>query len=527
MNNFQSTNLNNFNNSRFKGKGLGGSPFLLSKLVKNIAISFLLVMLSVAGIVGGFSLIPNGSNSNTSQVENIDKLDAVEADIRITFYCATGVSISGSVHPTSGGNDSTFSVSSGSSTTRWFKYEWEDGDEIWYGAEDHITLTANVSNGYKWEGWYTGANGTGDFLGKSNPIAFYCASTYNENNNFYAYVTKAPNYNVSVGIRKNNSNWSSSGINLQLKQNGTVKYSASNITAASRSFNVVYGTYDLFASKSSSAKTTYVDTGIDVSSSSASPSVNYYVLTLNKGTGISRVSGAGTYLSNQSPTISASASTGYTFSNWTKTAGNTPLSTTSSSTTVSMSAATTLTANATANTFTIAFNANGGSGSTASVTATYNATSALTSNGFTRAGYTFAGWATSSTGSVAYSNGATLTAAQVNSMYSTAGKGGTYNLYAIWTQNDVTFPKIWDSELNNSTYMGSNTISPSTITSIKFRTSATSGYSKKGALSTGIEVYASGTNVEFVWAKTIYAPAESRCLFMESSASRIICDNFN
>ena len=59
----------------------------------------------------------------------------------------------------------------------------------------------------------------------------------------------------------------------------------------------------------------------------------YNVLTLNKGTGISSVTGAATYLSNQSASIGATASTGYTFSSWTVNSGNTPASTTTASTT--------------------------------------------------------------------------------------------------------------------------------------------------------------------------------------------------
>ncbi|MGN1212679.1 MAG: BspA family leucine-rich repeat surface protein, partial [Christensenellales bacterium] len=95
----------------------------------------------------------------------------------------------------------------------------------------------------------------------------------------------------------------------------------------------------------------------------------------------------------------------------------------------------TLTAQWTANTYTIAFDGNGStSGSTASVTAIYDTSATLTANGFTKNGYNFLGWATTATGSVAYENGATLTATQVNLIYNTegVGNGGTYTLYAQW-----------------------------------------------------------------------------------------------
>ncbi|HBU01591.1 MAG TPA: hypothetical protein DEB20_03380, partial [Acidimicrobiaceae bacterium] len=70
---------------------------------------------------------------------------------------------------------------------------------------------------------------------------------------------------------------------------------------------------------------------------------------------------------------------------------------------------------------TVTFDANGGSGVMANQVVRSGTTAALTANAFTRAGYTFAGWATSPTGSVAYANSAAFTAA------------GNVTLYAVWT----------------------------------------------------------------------------------------------
>jgi len=84
-------------------------------------------------------------------------------------------------------------------------------------------------------------------------------------------------------------------------------------------------------------------------SANATKAVTVCELTINKGTGISSVSGAGKYISGSSVSISATASTGYTWSEWTVEAGSTPASTTTASTTVTVSAATTLKANANAN----------------------------------------------------------------------------------------------------------------------------------------------------------------------------------
>ena len=90
-----------------------------------------------------------------------------------------------------------------------------------------------------------------------------------------------------------------------------------------------------------------------------------------------------------------------------------------------------MTAKWTANTYTISFNGNGNTGgSTANKTCTYGQNCTLTSNGFTRTGYIFEGWATSASGSVVYSNGATV---------KNLAKSGTYNLYAKWGVTMQTF----------------------------------------------------------------------------------------
>ena len=88
-----------------------------------------------------------------------------------------------------------------------------------------------------------------------------------------------------------------------------------------------------------------IDTKLLAGDDTIHAELNYYTLTLTKGTGISNVSGAAIYLKNQSASISATAMSGYGFQNWTITEGNTPLSTTNASTTVDITTKTSLTAN--------------------------------------------------------------------------------------------------------------------------------------------------------------------------------------
>lgn len=71
-------------------------------------------------------------------------------------------------------------------------------------------------------------------------------------------------------------------------------------------------------------------------------------------------------------------------------------------------------------TYTVSYNANGGTGAPSSQTKTYGVNLTLSSTVPTRAGYAFKGWATSSTGAVAYQAGGTYSA------------NSSVTLYAIW-----------------------------------------------------------------------------------------------
>ena len=68
----------------------------------------------------------------------------------------------------------------------------------------------------------------------------------------------------------------------------------------------------------------------------------------------------------------------------------------------------TLYARWTANSYTVVFNANGGDNAMGGLTLTYDVAAQLTECTLTRNGYTFAGWATSENGAIAYLDGATV-----------------------------------------------------------------------------------------------------------------------
>ena len=83
----------------------------------------------------------------------------------------------------------------------------------------------------------------------------------------------------------------------------------------------------------------------------------------------------------------------------------------------------------------ISYDANGGDGEMASTACTYGTACLLPACTFTREGYSFAGWATSASGEVAYADGAT-----VSNLTATAG--ATVTLYAKWNYLPLVDPVI-------------------------------------------------------------------------------------
>ena len=90
--------------------------------------------------------------------------------------------------------------------------------------------------------------------------------------------------------------------------------------------------------------------------------------------------------------------------------------------------------------YTVAYNANGGTGAPASQTKWYGETLTLSNTTPTRTNYTFAGWATSNGGAVAYQAGGSYTS------------NSAVTLYAVWTVNaPTTAPTIGTNTRNSDT----------------------------------------------------------------------------
>ena len=117
--------------------------------------------------------------------------------------------------------------------------------------------------------------------------------------------------------------------------------------------------------------------------------------------------------------------TGYTFAGWTDGA-----TTYVDGQSITATGNINLTAKWAVNSYRVVFSGNGANGGTTMASQSFSCDESknLTNNTFTRTGYTFAGWATTSTGDKAYDNGQAV-------QNLTTAQSGTVTLYAVWIPN--------------------------------------------------------------------------------------------
>lgn len=172
---------------------------------------------------------------------------------------------------------------------------------------------------------------------------------------------------------------------------------------------------------------------------------NYYTCETSTSGNVSAGSASNTLTVGYRADLSLSAAdvTGYTFSGWY--AGDSRL-TTNSSTTDHPNANTTYYAYYKANQCAVRFNKNAedATGSMSNQTFAYGVAQALTSNSFSRTNYVFAGWSTSPTGSIEYTNGQSVSNLS-------ATDNDIIDLYAVWEDQygiygtgDI-FDEDWDT----------------------------------------------------------------------------------
>ena len=184
--------------------------------------------------------------------------------------------------------------------------------------DDSITLINPTKEGYTFTGW----TGTG-LSGNTMTVTIPHGSIGDR-----SYVAHWTEKSVTITINKNDNNWDGNSVNISLYQNGAEVYSYSVGTKRDATMiwrRVNAGTYDIYASKSSSESTNLLDTGVNVIvSDNGEATIDYYTLTLNKGVGIAAVTGSGIYLKNQTANIDATVSTGYVWEGWSVISGDNP-----------------------------------------------------------------------------------------------------------------------------------------------------------------------------------------------------------
>ena len=166
--------------------------------------------------------------------------------------------------------------------------------------------------------------------------------------------------------------------------------------------------------------------------------------------------------------------TGYTFKGWATSASGSAAYAAGANYT--SNAAITLYAVWEIKTYSVQYNANGGTGAPSAQTKRYGTDLVLSSTIPTRTGYTFKGWATSASGSVAYSSGAAYSS------------NAAITLYAVWEAN--TYSVIFNANGANGT-MGNQTMTYDSSKELTANTFYRTGYTFKGwaTSANGIMVY--------------------------------------
>lgn len=245
-----------------------------------------------------------------------------------------------------------------------------------------------------------------------------------------AVTLKVPGYAATVTVNKDGSTWTSGTPTIQLS---TLSTSLSNAVSGTLSSGVYSftglnptATYYVWNATSNQ----YLNQTVFRISPSAS--VNYYTVTLTKGTGIDSISGtgidlagSGIFLSGSNVSAWVTVSPGYSWSKWTQTIGGADVSTTQNYMIPTISSAITYTANAVLSpTYALTVNLNGGNGSTAN--GTHASGAAISIDAGTKSGYTFSSWTSSNGGTFA-------NAASAATTFTMPGNATT--IAAAWTQN--------------------------------------------------------------------------------------------
>ena len=279
------------------------------------------------------------------------------------------------------------------------------------GNCNSISSTTSLNSGV----WYKVSNKNIEitYSNLSNTTGTVYAITYDGQNYSNASTATLSKITKLVDYQVIHSQMNVSGSEYNLTEKENLKgYAYLTVTPATK-------TYTGFTSPSKQT-VTVSDTGSTVVNYTYNR--NQYTVSVNKGTGIEHVSGAGKYYYGATVKLDYSPTAGYHFTSW---AGN------YNTGTFTMPAGNvTMTANGTGNTYYIAYNGNGAtSGSMGTTTCTYGQNCTLAGLGYGRTGHSFNRWSGSNGGS--YSNGQTV-------RNLTTTNGGTVTMSVVWQVNQYT-----------------------------------------------------------------------------------------
>ena len=277
-----------------------------------------------------------------------------------------------------------------------------------YTIEESVALLAPTRDFYTFDGWYESDNFEG------NAITEIAEGSYGKKT-FYANwrpITYDINYVLNGGTNDvENPNTYNTEISVELKSPTKAGYTFAG----------------WFADKDFSVETTGISLG------EGNAKTFYAKWNANENTIVFNANGGSGSMPNMAVatdstvklTTNAFTRNGYTFKGWATSANGGVVYADEASYTMGTEESYTLYAVWEANKNTLVFNANGGNGSMSNMTISTDSQVKLTINAFERAGYTFMGWATTASGGVEYTDGASYT----------MGINNTYTLYAVWQVN--------------------------------------------------------------------------------------------
>ena len=312
-----------------------------------------------------------------------------------------------------------------------------------YGVAQNLRLNAFTRIGYSFTGWSRTASGQVEFADGTNvsnlsaneeTIILYAqwkgnnfTITYNPNGGTGTMENSAFTYGVSQNLRPNTFTRIGYGfIGWSRTETGQTEFtdgaSVNNLSAVNGATVTLYAVWQ----------------------------VNNYTVSYNSNNGAgSMENSVFSYGVAQNLRLNAFTRTGYSFTGWSRTEkGEVEFTNGASVNNLSVNTETiTLYAQWEANNFFVSYNSNGGSGTMESSTFTYDVSQNLRLNTFIRTGHTFTGWAYTQSGTVEFTNGASVSNLS-------AINGSTVTLYAVWRANSYTV--TYNANGGNGTMAESN-----------------------------------------------------------------------